>query len=149
MIVFRIVSNVVDHFVMRLAEWGCSAVLFGLGLRYLTKEGIFHNPAFAVISGIASQQFWGHVFMAIGFARLMSLTLNGTFSWSAKVSLVCRSLCASISVLIWFILAAGIFMSDGSPGFIAYSGYMFTDAYVAIYTSYKVGKLCSKKETRA
>lgn len=140
MIAIRIISGVVDHFAVRLAEWLCTLILLFFGLTLLRAGNSFENPSFVVLAAYADEDAWGCIIFAIAALRLLALILNGTFSWSARISLIVRSACATLCIGVWFALSVGIYLAGSSaPDSRTYAMLMLADVFLAAYTAGRTG----------
>ncbi|MDB5596306.1 MAG: hypothetical protein JWM36_3267 [Hyphomicrobiales bacterium] len=113
MIVLRIVRGVTTHFVGRWPEWVLSGILFAIGMRLLGPGETFASAiGYRVMAAFATEEHWGYFLCTIAGARLIALTVNGTFKPFARISPVIRCLLGVLSGFAWFTLAMGLYLAN-------------------------------------
>jgi hypothetical protein len=129
MIALRIVRGVTAHFVGRWPEWLLSGILFALGAKLLTVGETFASgPGFRVMAQFATEDHWGYALCAVAGARLIALTVNGTFARFARLSPYVRCVLGAISGFAWFSIGLGIYLANPEGwGYLTYSGLLAGD----------------------
>jgi len=117
MIFLRIVAGVRDHFESRFFEWVMGLTLVWWGLRLVGPEDAWSNQqAWRNMLDIMSENAWGWVFILVGVARIIALTVNGTFqdTFYARYSPQVRALTATASAILWFMVEMSVINSSSS-----------------------------------
>lgn len=85
-----IVRDVVSYMGVRKLEWIMAGLLLHVGADILANEDGYRNAKILfVLSDYMPNMYWGYVFLAFGFFRLVVLFLNGThIRQSAELRLV-------------------------------------------------------------
>jgi len=76
----RVYDGVAGHFVVRASEWIMLWPAFGLwAVLQLNPDMFDTSPSFTVIASWGEETTWAWFLAASGVARLVALTINGTF----------------------------------------------------------------------
>lgn len=133
--------GITDHVVLRSGSWIMAFLMLALGVDFMRNPALFMNGGFGdpvrfvyLQRILASQTFWGVAFIALSSARLVALTINGTFPsfpWSPHV----RCVGAALACMAWFQIALATFIHAGSTTFAVYCALLAID----LFEAYKAG----------
>lgn len=124
------------HFAARALEWLNAGLLTAWGAYVILHPGMFADPRLAVLwaglLAMASQETWGMVAFATGFARLAALYVNGRHTRTPLVRLVA----SFFSAFVWTQVVLGM-ANSGVPntGLVIYTGLILADIYSAFRAS--------------
>ena len=104
-----VVDRLRSKFRLRILEWVTSCVLTTWGFMLASRPEMFDSAFYAGLNW-APQSDWAAVAMALGFARLSALIVNGSWRYSNHV----RAVLAAASVFVWGGLVEGIW-AFGQP----------------------------------
>ena len=111
MIVARVVSGVSSHFQIRLSEWVMIFPTTGMGVALMGQPAMFStSPSFAGVAHVMAQDRWAFLVLLCAVARLVALTVNGTFS-RFRFSPHIRAVASFVGVAFWGAFASGFFQS--------------------------------------
>lgn len=143
MITGRIIADVLAHFAPRRIEWLFASIVFLLGFKLLQPENTFASaPAtYRILSSLAPEAVWGWFLFIVGGARLVALTLNGTWPPFAPYSPLMRAISGFFTAGIWMALSFGIYFgnSAGTGGVTYFIMFVF-DAFVATEIGVEAGR---------
>lgn len=124
-----IIVEMKKHFQMRAIEWWSAGVMASWGLFVLSFPQMFaENPGAAGLLMFAPQHVWGLIAAIAGSLRLIALTVNGFWHRTPAV----RWATSMVSILIWFLITAGMIMSPViGMGIVVYAWHMVADMYSA------------------
>lgn len=111
MIALRVARGITEHFPMRVTEWLMLFPAFAMGLALLMQTDMFQtSPSFLTLAQWADQPVWAFAVLLCAGARIMSLTINGTFS-GFRFSPHMRAGASLIGVAFWSQYALGFLVS--------------------------------------
>jgi hypothetical protein len=116
MVIIKIRDGVKQHFDVRLAEWGCALILLNWGVALLAPGDTFAlSAAYQGLARIWSETTWGYACLLIGGARVIALTLNGTFAHTryGRLSPHVRAVFSLLSCFFWFQIVFGFLITPG------------------------------------
>lgn len=141
----QILHGVQSHFPARAGEWALAAMLIDWGCRLLRHDIIFDNaPAFRQMASIFAENTWGWIAVTVGFLRIVSLIVNGTFphTWYGRWSPHVRCAMSFLSVGCWSLIALGIAKSGiNSTGLSIYPYLAAFDIWNAYRASQDAAKM--------
>ncbi len=124
------------HFAARALEWLNAGLLTSWGSYVILHPGMFSDPRVASLwTGllkIATQETWGIIAFAVGFARLAALYINGNHKRTPMVRLAT----SFFSAFVWTQVVIGM-ANSGVPntGLVVYTGLILADIYSAFRAS--------------
>lgn len=124
-----IIVEMKKHFQLRALEWWSAGTMSSWGFMVLAFPHMFEeNPAALALVKLAPQHVWGLAAFIVGFTRVVALLINGLWYRTPAI----RWICAMLSVLIWFFVAAGFTSSPIiNMGTVIYGWHMIADMYSA------------------
>lgn len=139
-----ILESLKRHFPARAPEWLNGLYMLPWGLYVLTHPQLFTLPQTApLFSGMAgmvggvqyASLIWGGIPAVVGALRIMALCINGFWSATPKIRLVC----SFASAFVWTQIVVGL-MKSGLPntGLIIYTGLIFADIYSSFRATWDV-----------
>lgn len=134
MIVLRTLAHgVIAHAGVRFTEWLGAVPMLGLGLVLYSEPELFEAvPSFDMLSRWAEQPTWTNIILMVGIARLIALTINGSFR-SFVHSPTIRFISSWAAGLFWTLFVLGVYIAwrdlDGSPtAIVAYGTLIMLEA---------------------
>lgn len=111
MIVLRVYRGVADHFPIRVAEWIMVWPALGMWFALQADPEMFaKSRSFAYIATWASESAWAWAILLAALARLLALTVNGTFKGFAFSPHI-RAAASLIGVAVWSQISLGFLMA--------------------------------------
>lgn len=110
-----LIQELRKHFPARMPEWWNAATMFLWGAYILLHPGIFDDKLFDGLVSIATgwsvdpdrlsaERFWGLVTVTVGLIRLCALFVNGSYSRTPLVRLIC----SAVSAFVWCQVVVGL-----------------------------------------
>lgn len=144
MIVIRVFTGIKNHFPTRVMEWALAVIAINWGIRLLTVDNVLTLfPSFTNMSNIMSEDMWGIFCVIAGFARLIALVINGTFSGTlySKYSPHLRAFGAALCAFLWSqIVISMLGTIPISPGLAVYSVFIMLEIYCVSSALNEAGK---------
>lgn len=132
MVIVRLGRGIHDHFHTRLTEWIMAYAAIGMWLAFQAQPNMLvSSPSFFVLERWAHQPTWSALVLSCGLARLVALTVNGTFQ-SFRYSPHLRVAASLLGIAFWsqFTLGFIIAFLEGPSAFsavIAYSTFCLAE----------------------
>ena len=128
-----VVTRVHRKLHLRAGEWLTALMLLSWGVELLFWPTLFQRDFFAGFLRWAPQSVWAATLLLIGSLRLVALTINGSWRYSAFM----RMALLAASVLVWAALVHGIWASNrGTIAIVIYPWLAAAD----IYAAYRAGR---------
>lgn len=116
MILVRIARGISDHFPSRATEWHMCIPPLYVGLALSWQPAIFAtSTAYANVAAWMTEASWSALFLSVAAARLVALTVNGTFQ-VFRYSPLIRLGCAGFAAFAWGQFCLGFFMEWVATG---------------------------------
>lgn len=116
MIFLRVYDGIANHFPIRRMEWLMAVPAVAMSIALQVQPDMFEvSPSFEALKGWANEETWAWACLALALARLMALTINGTFQsfrWSPAI----RAGASVVGALLWANVTAGFaasYLFDG------------------------------------
>lgn len=134
-----VILELKKHFPPRAIEWLIGVILVSWGITVILTPGLFtQNHAYLGLLAMAPQERWGLYALGVGLVRVLALFINGSWTRTPVIRLVC----SFFSAFVWTQVFLGLLNSPVPttafaifPWFIAsdiYSAFRAgSDAYVA------------------
>lgn len=141
-----VVDNALAHFRLRITSWYMALANLSVGIMLTANpDALSTNPGAAVyfnlLLRIAPEEVWRSLFLIIGYARLISLVVNGTFRhvrWTPYV----RAAMSGLSFMIWGAIALSVIW----PGYAALGIVVYPS--VALFELYNTAVAMSETKRR-
>lgn len=130
-IYLRTYSGVRTHFAIRRSEWFLALILIGWG--YIVARPDVSTQtlrAFNDIFEFARPSVWGYVAITVGFLRVFSLIINGTFRDTPffKYAPYGRMIAAYLSTFFWLQMVISLVkLPEWTSGLAPYTGLLIAD----------------------
>jgi hypothetical protein len=126
-----------ETFPVRASEWALAAMLFNWSVILLLQPSLFDTvEAFSSLAGLMPQYTFAGMCFLVGFGRLVTLAINGTWKRSPHI----RAFGAFLGTGIWFMISVGIIRSGaGATGLGVYPVLMLLDSYNVIRAAGEAG----------
>lgn len=126
-----------ETFPVRASEWALAAILFNWSVILFLQPDLFDTvDAFSSLAKLMPQMTFAGMCFLIGFGRLVSLAINGTWKRSPHL----RAFSAFLTTGVWFMISVGIIRSGaGATGLGVYPVLMFLDSYNVIRAAGEAG----------
>lgn len=125
-------------------EWALAVIVVNWGIRFLTTDNVLDLfPSFANMGNIMDEYSWGLFCIFAGFARLLALVVNGTFSGTlySKYSPHVRAVAACLCAFLWSqIVISMLGVHPLSPGMPVYGVFIALEIYCVSAALNEAGK---------
>lgn len=130
-----LIKELRKHFPARAPEWWNAGTMFAWGAYILLNPGIFNNNIFdgfvAIANGwsdipdrLAAERMWGLITVTVGLLRGCALFVNGSYSRTPMIRLVC----SAVSAFIWCQVVIGLLqLPVPTTGVVVYCSLMGLD----------------------
>lgn len=129
-----LIQELRKHFPARMPEWWNAGTMFFWGAYIILHPGIFNDDLFAGFISIArfwgaasveeAERFWGLITVLVGSLRLCALFVNGSYSRTPMVRLIC----SAVSVFVWTQVVVGLLsLPVPTTGLVMYSAVAVLD----------------------
>lgn len=126
-----------ETFPVRASEWALAAILFNWSVILLLQPSLFATiDAFSSLAKLMPQATFAGMCGLVGFGRLVSLAINGTWRRSPHL----RAFGAFLGTGVWFMISVGIIRSgSGATGLGVYPILMLLDTFNVIRAAGEAG----------
>jgi hypothetical protein len=126
-----------ETFPVRASEWALAAMLFNWSIILFLMPDLFATvDAFAPLAKLMPQTTFSGMCFLVGFGRLVSLAINGTWRRSPHL----RAFGAFLGSGVWFMISIGIIRSgSGATGLGIYPILVLLDSYNVIRAAGEAG----------